>query len=41
MGKPEEIAALALYMCSDEAKFMNGEAVSMDGGQNKLLLANL
>jgi len=41
MGKPDEIAALALYMCSDEAKFMNGEAVAMDGGQNKLLLANL
>ena len=32
MGKPEEIAALAVYLCSDEAGFMNGSVVTIDGG---------
>lgn len=32
MGKPEEIAHLALYLCSDEAGFMNGSVVTIDGG---------
>ena len=31
-GKPEEIAALALYMCSDAAAFMTGNDVLIDGG---------
>ncbi|TFE00318.1 2,4-dienoyl-CoA reductase [Jeotgalibacillus salarius] len=33
LGKPEEIAGLAAYMLSDEATYMNGECVTMDGGQ--------
>lgn len=33
-GKPEEIAALAYFLLSDEASFMNGEVVTMDGGQH-------
>jgi len=32
MGKPGEIAALALYLCSDEARFITGAAVPIDGG---------
>lgn len=32
LGKPEEIAHLALYLCSKEAAFMNGATVSIDGG---------
>jgi len=32
MGKPGEIAALALYLCSDEARFVTGAAVPIDGG---------
>ncbi|MDR8390957.1 SDR family oxidoreductase [Aliifodinibius sp. S!AR15-10] len=32
MGKPEEIAALALYLCSDEAGFITGSNYSIDGG---------
>ena len=32
MGKPEEIAALALYLCSDEAAFVTGCAYPIDGG---------
>ena len=33
MGKPEEIAAAVLYMCSDAAAFMVGHAMIVDGGQ--------
>lgn len=32
-GKPEEIANLAYFMLSDQATFMNGEVVTLDGGQ--------
>jgi NAD(P)-dependent dehydrogenase (short-subunit alcohol dehydrogenase family) len=32
MGKPEEVAALALYLCSDEASFVTGQAYPIDGG---------
>jgi NAD(P)-dependent dehydrogenase (short-subunit alcohol dehydrogenase family) len=31
-GQPEEIAALALYICSDAAAFMTGNDVLIDGG---------
>jgi NAD(P)-dependent dehydrogenase (short-subunit alcohol dehydrogenase family) len=31
-GQPEEIASLALYICSDRASFMTGNDVLMDGG---------
>jgi NAD(P)-dependent dehydrogenase (short-subunit alcohol dehydrogenase family) len=36
MGKPEEIAALALYLCSDEASFITGCDYPIDGGFLKL-----
>lgn len=32
MGKPEEIACLALYLCSDEAAFITGSNYPIDGG---------
>ncbi len=32
MGKPEEIGALALYLCSDEASFITGTDFPIDGG---------
>lgn len=32
MGRPEEVAALALYLCSDEASFITGQAYPIDGG---------
>ena len=32
MGKPEEIAHLALYLCSDEAGFVTGCDYPIDGG---------
>ncbi len=36
MGKPEEIAHLALYLCSDEASFVTGCDYPIDGGFTKL-----
>lgn len=33
MGTPEEIAATVVWMCSDEAGFMVGHALVVDGGQ--------
>jgi NAD(P)-dependent dehydrogenase (short-subunit alcohol dehydrogenase family) len=36
MGKPEEVAALALYLCSDEAGFITGCDYPIDGGFIKL-----
>jgi len=32
MGKPDEIAWLALYLCSDQSAFVNGSVVTIDGG---------
>lgn len=36
MAKPEEIAYLALYLCSDEASFITGTDYPIDGGFIKL-----
>jgi NAD(P)-dependent dehydrogenase (short-subunit alcohol dehydrogenase family) len=36
MGKPEEVAALALYLCSSEAGFITGCDYPIDGGFVKL-----
>ena len=32
MCTPEEVASLALYLCSDEAAFVTGQAYPIDGG---------
>ena len=32
MAKPEEIAALALYLCSDDASYITGQSFNIDGG---------
>lgn len=36
MGRPEEIAALAAFLCSDEASFVTGAAYDIDGGATLL-----
>lgn len=36
MGTPEEIATMALYLCSDEAGFITGNDYPVDGGFVKL-----
>ncbi|MED3574441.1 2,4-dienoyl-CoA reductase [Cytobacillus praedii] len=33
LGKPEEIAELAFFLLSDHAAYINGECITMDGGQ--------
>jgi NAD(P)-dependent dehydrogenase (short-subunit alcohol dehydrogenase family) len=32
IGKPEEVAKVAVFLASDEASFMTGSAVTVDGG---------
>ena len=36
MGKPDEIASLAIYLASDESKFVTGANYEIDGGFNNL-----
>jgi NAD(P)-dependent dehydrogenase (short-subunit alcohol dehydrogenase family) len=33
MGTPQEVADLVLFLCSDEAGFLTGQAVPLDGGK--------
>ena len=32
-GKPEEVANLVTYICSEKASFINGAVIRIDGGQ--------
>ena len=32
-GRPEEIAAVSLFLASDEASFVHGAIIPVDGGQ--------
>ncbi len=32
MGTPQEIAAMALFLASDDSRYMTGQAIIMDGG---------
>jgi 2-keto-3-deoxy-L-fuconate dehydrogenase len=32
MGRPVEIANMALYLCTAEAEFVNGSVLTIDGG---------
>lgn len=36
MGKPDEVATLALFLCSDESSFITGSDYPIDGGFIKL-----
>lgn len=36
-GQPEEIAAMALFLASDEASYVNGQAFAVDGGLSSTL----
>jgi NAD(P)-dependent dehydrogenase (short-subunit alcohol dehydrogenase family) len=36
LGRPEEIAAMALFLASDESSFMTGSEVFVDGGQGQI-----
>ena len=32
LGQPEEIAAASVFMVSDDASYMTGQAIAIDGG---------
>ena len=34
LGQPEEIAGLIIYLCSEEAAFVNGANIAINGGQH-------
>jgi NAD(P)-dependent dehydrogenase (short-subunit alcohol dehydrogenase family) len=36
MAEPEEVANLAVYLCSDEASFITGQNYYLDGGYMNL-----
>ncbi|MBR6090747.1 MAG: SDR family oxidoreductase [Anaerolineaceae bacterium] len=38
VGKPEDIAELALFLCSDKADFITGENICVDGGMTRLMI---
>ena len=38
VGKPEDIAELALFLCSKKAGFITGENICVDGGMTKLMI---
>ena len=38
VGTPEDIANMVLYLCSDEAGFINGENITVDGGMTKQMV---
>ena len=38
VGEPSDISQLALYLCSDAAKFINGQNIAVDGGMTKLMI---
>ncbi|MBA3870690.1 MAG: SDR family oxidoreductase [Anaerolineae bacterium] len=35
-GTPEEIASVVLFLCSDAARFITGQAINVDGGESML-----
>jgi NAD(P)-dependent dehydrogenase (short-subunit alcohol dehydrogenase family) len=32
-GSPEEVADVVLFLCSDAARFISGQAINVDGGE--------
>ena len=38
VGKPEDIAEMVLFLCSEKAGFITGENIRIDGGMSKLMI---
>jgi len=38
VGKPSDIAEMALFLCSDKAGFITGENICIDGGMTRLMI---
>ena len=38
VGKPEDIAEMALFLCSEKAGFITGENICVDGGMTRLMI---
>ncbi len=38
VGRPEDIAEMILFLCSDKAGFITGENICMDGGMTRLMI---
>jgi len=38
VGKPEDVAEMVLFLCSDKAEFITGENICIDGGMTKLMV---
>lgn len=38
IGKPEDIAALTLFLCSEKASFITGENIAVDGGMSHQMI---
>ena len=41
LGQPEDIANLALFLCSDAASYINGALITIDGGATPLPFPNI
>lgn len=38
VGNPDDIASMILFLCSDEAGFITGENIVIDGGMSRLMI---
>ena len=41
IGRPDEVASLIQYLCSDQAAFMTGQAIRIDGGMGIVIQGSL
>lgn len=38
VGKPEDIASMVMFLCSDKAGFITGENICIDGGMTRQMI---